>query len=430
MTTPHKMLSANVSFIMVLLVILSLSCRQEPEPIYDEADVPKYTLPSLFTDSNTDPVSLRNEWQETRKKEVLQMFESEMYGVFPNGKYKVKFEVKKEVNNFLDSTAILKEIEATVSTENGDLKFRILSVMPISENPVPVFVGLNFRGNHSVDSCTAITLDSIWKYDWETKSATVELAGEASRGTRSSRWPLSTIVNRGYGLSTVYYEDFDPDYDDGDKNGLHPLFAEADNRNISDDPGSISIWAKGMSLMVDQLLTDPSVDHDRMIAIGHSRLGKTALWAGVNDERFAAAISNNSGCGGAALSRREFGETVRRINTAFPHWFCTQFRTYNKKVSKLPIDQHMLLALMAPRPVYVASATEDQWADPRGEFLALKEATAVYDLFGFKQDFPEEQPPPDQSYQGITGYHLRTGPHDLTEADWVMYMDWADKWVR
>jgi hypothetical protein len=414
--------------ILIPFFILS-SCNQKQETIYNEADVPEYTLPDILLDDKGMDISSDLQWKETRREEILELFKEEVYGQFPEAEYTLSFKVNKLINNFLDSTAILKEVECEISTQNGKSTFTILSVFPISENPVPVFTGLNFYGNHTIDSSTEISLHTTWTQNNEDLGITGNTVDEKSRGVRNSRWPLSTLINRGYGLSTVYYGDFDPDYDDGFNNGLHPLFAEVENINTSDAPSSISIWAKGMSLMVDYLMTESAVDPTKIIAFGHSRLGKTSLWAGANEERFAAVISNNSGCGGAALSMRNFGETVLRINTVFPHWFCDNFNVYNKKLNKLPVDQHMLLALMAPRPVYVASATDDQWADPNGEFLSLKEATAVYELFGFEQDFPEIQPLPDQSYQGITGYHLRTGKHDVTEYDWIMYMDWCDRWV-
>jgi hypothetical protein len=403
-------------------LVKALSERQ-PDCIYEEEKVPRYTLPDPLMLSDGTKVSTPEMWRRKRRPEILELFRTHMYGRAPIGRPKeMKFETVNLDRNALGGKATRKLVRIEFTGKPDGPGMDLLIYLPNkARHPVPLFLLLNFNGNHAIHPDPAIPLRPIWR------DGRKEMPTDLSRGSDSASFPVERILDRGYGLATAYYGDIAPDFpnsfDHGVFSAFDSLFGE---RRPPDAWGAIGAWAWGLSRAMDYLEEDGDVDPKRVVVLGHSRLGKTALWAGAQDERFAIVISNNSGCGGAALSRRRFGETVSRINAVFPHWFCDNFKRYNDREGELPIDQHMLIALIAPRPVYIASADEDLWADPRGEFLSAKEADPVYKLLGTEGLPVQEMPPLDHPVMGTIGYHIRSGKHALTEYDWERYMDFAD----
>jgi len=387
------------------------------EPVnYDESQVGEYSLPDPLVFNDGRAVRSAAEWP-ARRAEILRLFEEHVYGAVPPGAVETRFALIEEDGRALDGLALRRQVRATFSANGLTCAMDLLLYLPArAAGRVPLFLGLNFGGNQSVHSDPAILLPAG--------------APESSRGAGASRWPVEQILARGFGLATACYNDIDPDVDDGFQNGLHPLFYRpGQTRPLAGEWGSIGAWAWGLSRALDYLQSVPAVDAARVAVIGHSRLGKTALWAGARDERFALVISNNSGCGGAALSRRRFGETVPSMNQRFPHWPCANFQQYSQRVHALPVDQHELIALVAPRPVYVASAAEDLWADPRGEYLGAYHAGPVYRLLGRPALQSAEMPGLEQPQITAVGYHIRPGKHDITAYDWQRYMDFFERWL-
>jgi hypothetical protein len=401
---------------------------QSTKANYDENLVPKYVLPDPLLFNNGEKVKNTADWNK-RRKEVLAQFGTEMFGLTPSRKLPVTFAVTSIDTKALKGKATRKEVTAWFTPDQKGPLMVILIYLPNNmKTPAPLFFGMNFNGNHAIQSDTGISLAHSWVENDEESGIDQHKATERSRGSEQSRWPVERIIDRGYGVATVYYGDLDPDFNDGFQNGIQPLFYENGQRvPKANEWGSIGAWAWGCSRAMDYFETDKAIDKNNVIILGHSRLGKTALWAGAQDERFAMVISNNSGCGGAALSKRCFGETLSTINTVFPHWFCENFKKYNNNEAALPFDQHMLLALIAPRPLYVTSAEDDLWADPQGEFLSAMHASVVYTLLG-KEGLPANiRPQINEPIMGSIGCHIRSGKHDVTNYDWDQFMNFADK---
>jgi len=402
-----------------------------PDPNYDESRVPAYALPDALVTQGGGRVTTPDMWRAARRPELLELFRQHVYG-------RLELDVELEVEPLSGPMPCAgelgwrSELELKIWPKSGSgeraLTIDVLLHVP-RQRPLgaPVLIGLNLFGNHSLHPDPRIRLARGWLPQHEELGLSGHVATEASRGMHAQRWPVELVLSRGYALITAYAGDIEPDFDHGGTLGIRALLP-AFERTRPDAPGALAAWAFGMSRLLDLVETRPELNAARAIAIGHSRLGKTALWAAAQDERFALAISNQSGCGGAALSRRCYGETLLHINQRFPHWFCPRFKSYNQREHELSIDQHQLIALLAPRPVYVASAALDRWADPHGEFLACVAASEVYALFGLEGlELSEEALAQSRSVGRHIGYHVRPGRHDITPRDFWHYLDFADQ---
>ncbi len=377
---------------------------------YREAEVPAYALPDPLVFASGRPVADAGQWPR-RREETLELFREHVYGRRPTTPWKVDFEVIKGIAGAFQGKASGREVRISIRRGDKAYSFSLLLFVPRGEaeaaGPRPVLLHINNR-------------------DFPTLQ---QAATEAN-----PFWPVEAIVDRGYLAAAVSTKAIDPDRPDGFAEGIRGFLA-ADDATATTRPadgwGALSAWGWGASRALDYLETDPKADATRVAVIGHSRGGKAALWCAAEDPRFAVAYSNDSGCGGAALSRRRFGETVARITSSFPHWFCPRFSEYGGREAALPVDQHQLIGLLAPRPVYVASATRDLWADPRGEYLALVHAAPVFALLGQQAIAEPTMPAADQPrVVGATGYHLRSGIHNLTPQDWQWFIDFCEPHLK
>jgi hypothetical protein len=414
----------------LLLTVLPMSAAPRPAQL-DDSPVPAYTLPDPLVRADGAIVRDRAGW-DVRRSELLELFAREVYGRTLLGRLPETHVVDVTVERgALGGLATRQQVRIEFARAAGAPAMELLVYIPnAAPQPVPAFLGLNFYGNHTVVGDPGIRLPAGW-ISAEAPAVAANRATDAGRGTDAGKWSIELLLRRGYAVATIYCGDLCPDRPDGLATGVNGWFLHTTTESRAPDAwGTIGVWAWGLSRALDFLETQPAIDANRVAVHGHSRLGKAALWAAAQDPRFALAISNESGCGGAALSKRLHGETVAKINAVFPHWFARNFRQYDDREAALPVDQHELLALVAPRPLYVASAEGDDWADPRGEFLSVQGAVPVYRLLGRSAAGLAELPPVNAPAGDVLRYHIRPGPHDLTEYDWRQYAAFADEWLR
>lgn len=371
-------------------------------------------------------------WENVRRIEIKDYYENYIFGKSPEFKPKVDYAIVA-VDTFKVKGVVIQhqEIKAKFNYLGRRLTSHYSLFLPLDIVDPIVFVGLNFFGNSTIDSLSTLTQSKHFVM----KNASVRTRGhrvtEASKGTKAYRWPLDIIVGSGCGLITAHYADFDPDVMNGLIDGVHGLAQGRFHFRKRNEWGSIAAWSWGLAQLNTFVELQPKTKNSKTVVIGHSRLGKAALWAGVQDERFDMVVSNNSGCAGAAQFRTMRGEDIEKITNRFPYWFARNFQSFRNEDSLLLVDQEMLLALVAPRPLYVASASKDFWADSEGEYLSFYKTQAVYNLYDSTLTIPYRYPAPNEAIQyGNMAYHLRAGEHEILAWDWEHYISFANSKLK
>ncbi|MGA2889506.1 MAG: acetylxylan esterase [Terracidiphilus sp.] len=428
--------SANLHRLLLALVCLSavaLSAQSFPAGYNrDEAKVAPYTLLDPLTFPDGRHVT-KASWPQ-RRAEIVTLFEENVFGRTPSSAQHLplRAHIDEQDDHALNGRAIRKQITLYFSPQlEAGPKEHLLLYLPIHHRgPAPVILGLNFFGNHTVLADPAIRLNPVWsRRSKSIEPPSLVAPDESTRGKQAEEWQVEKVLARGYGLATVYYGDIDPDFKDSIQLGIRPFFyAPGQTTPAPNDWGAIGVWAWGLSRALDYLVTDPLVDPHDIAVTGHSRLGKAADWAAAEDTRFSAVLSTESGKGGQSLYRRTFGENIAHLEHSFPYWFCANYARWVDRDTQIPVDGNLLLSLIAPRPVYVASAEGDLWSDPRGEFLSAVSVSRVYRLLDKSgldvATMPAVNQPTDPARS--VAYHVRSGIHDVTAFDWDQYLNFLD----
>ena len=400
---------------LVLLASLSAMATN-----YDEAKVGDYVLPDPLLCADGSRVTNAETWFAKRRPEILELYRENIFGHSPEAGTNSTFNVWEVATNALGGTATRKQVEINFSGTPSGPFAHLLLYTPAGKISAPTFLCLQFSGNYTVIDDPAVAIFP----DWTGKTGLPAMPKNPVRGAAARNWKIAETLARGYGIALIDYREIEPDLPNGAgfKFGLHKNFpAPAKN-----EWGAIGAWAWGASRALDYLATDKDVDAQRVILFGHSRLGKTVLWAGAQDTRFAAVIANCSGEMGASLSRRDYGETVNDVAKHFPYWMCGNFQQFSNHWSNLPVESHCLISLIAPRPLFLNCGSEDKWGDPLGEFLAAHAATPVYELLGKTGITETNFPPLDQPLWHDLTFNCHDGKHDVLPADWDKFLDFAD----
>jgi hypothetical protein len=385
---------------------------------YDEARVGAYTLPDPLLLSNGKPVRDAKTWNEQRRAEIVRLFEENQYGRSPGRPAAMSFDVFDKGTPALDGKAIRRQVTIYFSADKAGPKMDLLVYVPANAaGPVPLLLNLGFSANSSTVNDPGVKVGEVWGRD--------KKKVPAGQGMSFGRVNVARLLDAGFGFATVYYGDIDPDFLGGVPHGVRALYLKpGQTEPAPDEWGSIAAWAWGLSRAMDYLETDKAVDAKRVAIMGVSRLGKTVMWAAARDPRIALVIASCSGEGGAALSRRNYGETIAHLTEAsrYPYQFAGNYAKFANQVDRLPVDGHMLVALIAPRPVLLQTGDKDGWSDPKGEFLAAVAAGPVYRLLGQQGLDTDQMPPAGSPILHTIGYVMHAGGHGTIPSDWDQFL--------
>lgn len=403
----------------------SLTPRPDPAVVagipvnYDEAKAGNYILPDPLKLNDGRHVRNAKTWYAKRRPEIVAMFETQQFGRAPGRPAGESFEVTENGTPALNGTAIRKQVTISFSKDPNWPRIHLLIYLPAAaRKPVPMFFSINFGAVQNAVDDAGITPDQVWDPKTNTRVS-------APKGRGFGRIDAELLLNAGFGVATFYYGDIDPDYPSGFVNGIRARYLKpGQTERAPDEWGSIAAWAWGMSRVEDYFETDKSIDSKRVAIHGVSRLGKTVMWAGARDQRFAAVIASCSGEGGAALSRRNYGETIAHLTapTRFPYQFAANYAKYAGFPDTAPMDANLLVALIAPRPLLLQTGSTDSWSDPKGEFLAEVAAGPVYKMLGKDGLDTDNWPGAGQPILHDLGYSMHEGGHGMVSSDWNIYI--------
>ena len=387
-------------------VVTAVAIPADPLPQPDKLpSIPEF--PDVLSMRDGTKVGTKKDWEEKRRPELKELFQHYVYGRFPAKPEKISAKVLFEDAKALNGKGTLREVEITFGPPEWP-KIYLLVATPNAKTPAACFVGPNFGGNHLLTAEERVRIPTVWVPD-RYPGVVKNKASEAGRGKQMDTWPLQQIVEKGYAVATFYCGDVQPDRPTVSE-GMRATMPKPPGGLRGDETATIAWWAWGCHRAVDFLVGDNQID----------------------PKRIAVVIPHQSGTGGAAPSRSKNpkAETVKRITTSFPHWFCAKFTPFGDDVTKLPLDQHCLVAICAPRPVLFTNAEEDQWANPGGQFDVLKAAAPAYRLYGDQTPVAEQMPEQDKLSAASLGYFIRAGKHSMTPDDWTVFMQFADKRLK